>query len=321
MPGRDPDFLGIGAARSASTWLHQRLSLHPDICLPKRKELNFFDIPESEGVHCYGPDLKGPLAMAMRPDDPAHWRWYRGHFARCGARLAGEFTPDYSLLDLERIALVKDCLPDLKLIFAVRNPVARAWSSVRKELWWRFRMYPRDLPDPEVLKRMAMRPGVLARGDYLTTIGRWETYYPGRILYLVYDDLLESPQSMLHRVCDFLGVSRAPLDAAGGHGSRVNDVPEDDIPAEVRGLLERHYAPQLPLLGERLGRSFAHWIPGDAGRAGGGPRSMGGVAARPAAPARPRPPPRRPSGGGGGGRPRVPTRVGTVTVRSNRGSI
>lgn len=42
IPLIKPDFLGIGTARSASTWLHSRLSQHPDVYLPKLKELHFF---------------------------------------------------------------------------------------------------------------------------------------------------------------------------------------------------------------------------------------------------------------------------------------
>jgi hypothetical protein len=167
-------------------------------------------------------------------------------------------------LESERIEVIKSRLPEVKLIYAMRNPTTRAWSSVRKELWWRFGMHPRDVPDVGTLVRMAMRPGVLARGDYKSAILRWEAHFKGQILYLFYDDILENPRDVLHRVCDFLGVDRAPLDVAGGHSTRVNDVPAGDMPLEVSEALERYYAPQLPFLTEKFGRSFSHWFSGRA---------------------------------------------------------
>jgi hypothetical protein len=264
MPTGNPDFLGIGAPRSASTWLYKRLSLHPRVCLSKRKEIHFFDVQEGKGTYVYGPDARRPGLHPLDVGNPRHWRWYLGHFGKCGDRVSGEITPDYSLLENDRIGVIKSHLPDLKLIYAMRNPTTRAWSSVRKELWWRFGMHPQDVPDVGTLVRMAMRPGVLARGDYKSAILRWETHFKGQILYLFYDDILENPREVLHLVCDFLGVDRAPLDVAGGHSTRVNDVPAGDIPLEVRDELEQYYAPQLPFLTEKFGRSFSHWCSGSA---------------------------------------------------------
>lgn len=277
IPTRDPDFLGIGAPRSASTWLYRRLSLHPDVCLSKRKEIHFFDVQEAKGTYLYGPDARRPALCPLDITNAYHWRWYRGHFGNCDGKMTGEFTPDYSLLDAGRIGVVKTHLPELKLIYAMRNPVTRAWSSVRKELWWRFRMHPSELPDGDTLLRMATRPGVLARGDYKTAITNWETHFKGQILYLFYDDIVDNPQEVLHPVCDFLGVDRGPLDAAGGHNARVNDVPVDEIPAAVRDALEKHYAPQQPFLAEKFGRSFSHWFSGGVPGARGGEPALRSV--------------------------------------------
>lgn len=262
MPTSNPDFLGIGAPRSASTWLYKRLSLHPHVYLSKRKEIHFLDIPEGRGTYVYGPDVQRPDFKALDLRNPSHWRWYLGHFGKCDGKLSGEVTPDYSLLPSERIGILKSYLPDLKLIYAIRNPVDRAWSSVRKELWWRFGMQPHEVSDPDALIRMAMRPGVLARGDYMSAMLRWETHYKGQILFLFYEDILANPREVLRHVCDFLGLSREPLDRATGNATRVNDVPEDNMPARVRAELEKYYAPQLPFLAEKFGRSFEHWFAG-----------------------------------------------------------
>ena len=38
-----PNFLGIGAARAGTTWIARNLAQHPDIFIPYKKELHFFD--------------------------------------------------------------------------------------------------------------------------------------------------------------------------------------------------------------------------------------------------------------------------------------
>ena len=37
-----PDFIGIGAQKAGTTWLHRNLQLHPQIWMP-RKEVHYFD--------------------------------------------------------------------------------------------------------------------------------------------------------------------------------------------------------------------------------------------------------------------------------------
>ena len=38
-----PDFLGIGAQKAGTTWLHENLRRHPELFLPEEKELHYFD--------------------------------------------------------------------------------------------------------------------------------------------------------------------------------------------------------------------------------------------------------------------------------------
>jgi len=38
-----PDFLGIGAQKSGTTWLYQNLAAHPQIWMPPVKELHYLD--------------------------------------------------------------------------------------------------------------------------------------------------------------------------------------------------------------------------------------------------------------------------------------
>ena len=39
-----PNFLGIGAPRAGTTWLHENLKGHPELWLPYVKSLHYFDV-------------------------------------------------------------------------------------------------------------------------------------------------------------------------------------------------------------------------------------------------------------------------------------
>ena len=59
-----PDFLGIGAQKAGTTWLHENLRCHPSLYLPDEKELHYFD------WHFHRP-----------------LRWYAGHFRQGAGRV------------------------------------------------------------------------------------------------------------------------------------------------------------------------------------------------------------------------------------------
>ncbi|HUV32992.1 MAG TPA: sulfotransferase, partial [Devosiaceae bacterium] len=115
-----PDFVGIGAGRSGTTWTHRVLADHPAIWMTPIKELHHFDDP---GRKRYFRDLGKRL---RHPGRLTKWdaryflgrnsdRWYGELFAaarRRGLR-AGEITPEYALLDdagFARLRAVNDAV-------------------------------------------------------------------------------------------------------------------------------------------------------------------------------------------------------------------
>ena len=114
-----PDFLGIGAQKAGTTWLHENLRCHPELYLPDAKELHYFDWDFHQSL-----------------------RSYAEHFRDGADRVKGEITPGYSILSSIRIALIKDLMPDLRLLFLVRNPISRAWSQALMNLVGRTNRHP-----------------------------------------------------------------------------------------------------------------------------------------------------------------------------------
>lgn len=113
-----PNFLGIGASRSGSTWLDKQLRTHPDIYMPiKRKEVSFFNVYYELGI-----------------------TWYEGFFPGISEASAfkaiGEFSPGY-LSDESVPERIKESLGEIKLLAILRNPADRAYSQ------WKLRVQKR----------------------------------------------------------------------------------------------------------------------------------------------------------------------------------
>jgi hypothetical protein len=159
------DFLGIGAPRSGTSWLWENLRHHPEIWMPYRKELHYFDRSTSypSPSHLSQPS---PLKRLFGLSEPSHryrrilaksahdvlrqpsvsrasWylnylfghyddEWYASLFAQGAGKLKGEVTPAYAILKSEDVANIHSLMPDIKLIYLMRNPIERSWSAVRK---------------------------------------------------------------------------------------------------------------------------------------------------------------------------------------------
>jgi Sulfotransferase domain len=103
------DFIVAGAQKCGTTALHYQLEKHPQIVLPNKEELHFFD---DENRFAQG----------------ANYRDLHDNFLpSSGAIVAGESTPAYLYWRpaMERIWNYSN---DIKLVILLRNPVDRAFS-------------------------------------------------------------------------------------------------------------------------------------------------------------------------------------------------
>jgi hypothetical protein len=177
---KQPDFIGIGAQRSGTSWIYACLYEHPQICMP-RKEINFFsrDRNWSRG-----------------------FEWYEGIFAECPpSTLSGEFSTSY-LTDPETPARIRDRYPDVRLIVSLRHPVDRAYSS-----------YLNDIVGGEVATQKGFREALQSHPEYVET-GRYAQHlrnylslFPReRLLVSLFDDARRDPSSAIQAMYRFLDI-------------------------------------------------------------------------------------------------------------------
>ncbi len=298
MPLPTVDFLGIGAQRAGTTWLHSCLRPHPRVWLPPGKELHYFDRLSGQGP---GFTRVGSLwrGVTGRGIESVDWRtrvagsllsvrrrhglsaaaarellwvasfyapgrktdaWYRRLFAPGENRLKGEITPEYAMLDDAGVRHVTGMFPNLKVIFILRDPVDRAQSMFHLR---RKNNRRRGMPPPPDVMRFLVSDASTRFNDYLRTIDTWSRYVPPDRFFLGwYDDTVADPQAAIQRVAAFLGVDpdepRMLRNASKVFNAREPGDPS--IPREAIEALARVERPRIAALAERLGGHATTWL-------------------------------------------------------------
>ena len=111
-----PDFIVIGAMKSATTTLHEQLARQPGVFMSRPKEPNFFS---DDAIYARG------------------WAWYCSLFRPAGmGDLRGESSTHYTKLPTirGRSSGWRGTCPRLKLIYVMRHPIDRLISQYVHEL-------------------------------------------------------------------------------------------------------------------------------------------------------------------------------------------
>jgi hypothetical protein len=182
MTGALPNLIVIGAMKCGTTSLHYYLSLHPEIEMSREKELDFFI-------------------------EERNWRkglgWYRAQFAG-GARVRGEASPNYTMHPLfdgvaERMHAT---MPDVKLIYVVRDPIERMISHYIHLC----AEGAETRPAAEALLATSQN-WYLDFSEYHRQVNRYLQLFPRQNLMIVAaDDLLRRRGGTLRQIFEFLGV-------------------------------------------------------------------------------------------------------------------
>jgi hypothetical protein len=293
----DLTVLLVGAGKAASTEIFGWLDEHPQVCMARPKEPQFFSCHYNVGPRAFWPPF---------------FEHYRGE------PHVGEATPGYLHLPYvpERIAAT---YPGARILICMRHPVERAYSD-----WWMhhargddregferamricLEQSDRSSPDPERAwqehlqstgsGRIRARP-YLEIGRYTDHLARYRSHFPDdRIKIVLFDDLTREPRAAYADVCRFLGLPEAPevstaarnpaLTRALGRARRLRHTGLGDtvaqwvpprirtgikslltrhggtqppMPARTRAWLLEYYAPHNDRLARAIGRELSDW--------------------------------------------------------------
>lgn len=180
--------------------MHFVLAEHPDIGVPDN-EIHFFDADDPVTHPDFFFVQKRELAW-FDPGDPGALDWYASRFAPFAQRrLIGEDSTTYLFSEVaaHRIAAL---LPQAKLVFMLRHPVARAYSQ-----YWHLVKTGRTSASFETA--LHREPSIILGSTYASHLRRYfDLFGRRRVLVVLFEDFVASPQDAVDRVTDFLGGSR-----------------------------------------------------------------------------------------------------------------
>ncbi len=206
------DILCIGAQKASTSWLHNVLNAHPrTYAFPNsapitstNKEAHFWDWNHKRGIEWY-------RALMTPPESE---------------RLSMDFTPEYALMSDAQIRECKEINPTARVIYVLRDPLARAISALRMHTLWQ----NRDAKPEEVeivldeqFFELLKKARIAENTSYFANYERWARHYDD-ILLLNYEDIRANPTDVIDRLFDHCGLSlgEMPPDARDEFHKRMN---------------------------------------------------------------------------------------------------
>jgi len=284
-------FYGVGATKSGTSWLYDYLKTHPQVHFRGIKELHYWDTrtdPKELGVFSgnirdYREGLTRKLdqalasgntkwegtirrnlaeadeALKVLASSDADHRAYLDYLQGQGgdARLVGEITPSYALLDEDTLRAMQALGPDTKFLYLIRDPVDRLWSHIRMIAHRRSGQDGRFAYRSEYMLDCALEGSefeITRRGDYAATIERFRRVVtPGNLLVMFFEDMFTDDG--IDHICGFLGLDPAPAN----FDTKVFHSAEVSLSDANRARAARALAPQYDYVEELLGRLPDAW--------------------------------------------------------------
>jgi len=179
MKPKFPNFLGIGAPRSGTTWIAEILRSHPNIFIANGKETLFFisEKKYARGLNYYSEQYYGAKdEKAIGEISPL----YLGAGERCARR-------------------IKQFNPNMKFVVLIRNPVDRAWSYYN----WLIR-YNKNDDFYDVFKN---DKNIISDGLFYKNIKIYLNFFSkNNFLILNYDGIKNDPKKIQIQLFNFLNV-------------------------------------------------------------------------------------------------------------------
>ncbi len=224
------DFIGVGVERSGTTWLFECLRDHPQVCVSKYKETDFF---KDDNKYNKGIDF------------------YKSFFSHCSKeKITGEFSPWY-FFAYNAPERINKHFPNVKIIIIFRNPIDKTYSlyhmknSYKSLLHKNFEEFIRD-------------KNYISRGFYSERLELFYNLFPREnIKVLLYEDLKAKPKQFIKDVYRFLGVAD---DYIPYILDKIHNAPEarhwhKRLATTILSKIKRKF-----LLKFKLGNSFVHYV-------------------------------------------------------------
>lgn len=194
-----PNFIIAGGPKCGTTALWKYLNKHPEICLSEWKEPKFFTQCENNlGNNIIKP---GPNRI---PNYHKGLDWYKKLFdCETNAKMIGEASTTYMSMPDSPFLIAKH-IPDVKLIFVLRDPVHRMYSHY----WHNFK---RGIKLPKFEEMVASNHSGFKYYEYVSHYKQhleryFSVFEPEQIKIILFDDLKNRSENVYSDLFDFLDV-------------------------------------------------------------------------------------------------------------------
>lgn len=203
MTVNKPNFIVIGAMKSATTSLYSYLKQHPDIFMTKVKEPMFFNNYKNEKIYkTFGSKLRKYHNIEE----------YYSLFDDVDGQVSiGEASPSY-IYSVNAARLIKDNLPNVKIIAILRQPTDRAYSNfihARRSGKEPIDDFQKAIEAEEIRIKNNYSPlfHYINKGYYSTQLSRYYNYFPKEnIKVFLFEDIINDTHETLNNIFNFLGV-------------------------------------------------------------------------------------------------------------------
>lgn len=277
--------LGVGAQKAGTTWLYQYLRSHPGCAMGQIKEhavlqtalsgtapSGRFDAKVDALISALraasGGDLPDKLAQTQLLElvdnvagefDPAYYRltFERLLAAKPAATLTGDITPGYCMLSADQLvqarAWIEGAGYDLKVVFLMRDPVARVYSALRMADRNRKAAGKKvSFPAAERFDIQGVAEWVEQRTRYEVILENLDAAFDPDQLYFGFYETFFTNES-LFQLMDFLGLSHHPAN----FGHLANASPEGgSIAPEKVATVRAFYDKTYRACTDRFGEAF-----------------------------------------------------------------
>lgn len=237
---RKVDFFIVGAMKSGTSSLRDMLRDHPG-CGLYHGEIHYFD-----------------QAKLYQKGEA----WYHGHFAGMDpALLLGDKSPSYSL-DPEAAARIHAYNPEARIVWILREPVARTISNFHHAK--KRNLEAPALEDsfgPDGAAVVGVAGDYLYRSQYDRHLAAFDAHFaPDRQKVLIFEEVLADPAGQGRALAEWLGLDpEVPLELPHSNEGRTPMKRRFAVPLEMRLRLARALAPTVAALEARLGRAIPSW--------------------------------------------------------------
>ncbi len=238
----DPIFI-VGLPRSGSTLVEQILASHTAIeGTTELPNVGFL----AERFASYPEDLAS-LSPAQATELGEEYLRATQQHRRLGRRFFIDKMPN----NFRHLGLIHLILPNARIIDARRHPMATCFSCF-KQHFAQGQAFSYDLADLGRYYR-----------DYTQLMAHFDAVLPGRVHRVIYEDLVEDPESEVRQLLDHLGLAFEPASLTFYETERaVLTVSSEQVrrPIFREGLDHwRHYEPWLAPLRDALGPALETW--------------------------------------------------------------